>query len=95
MQRHGSNAARRTRRRDAKSSLRTTLVSHTSVLQGSVQIDGHDVRELDLVALRDQIGVVSQEPLLFDVSITENIAMGKPGGASEQEAWSSAHPSAL
>ena len=53
--------------------------------QGQVLIDGVDIKELDLVGVRDQIGVVSQEPLLFDASIEENIAHGKPGGTSHGE----------
>lgn len=39
-------------------------------------IDGYDVKELNLKWLRSQIGVVSQEPVLFDLSIKENIAYG-------------------
>jgi len=47
--------------------------------QGRVCIDGNDVRDLDVRSMRDHIGVVSQEPLLFDASIAENIARGKAG----------------
>ncbi|XP_046862109.1 ATP-dependent translocase ABCB1-like isoform X2 [Xenia sp. Carnegie-2017] len=43
---------------------------------GRVMIDGYDVKELNLKWLRSQIGIVSQEPVLFDVSIKENIAYG-------------------
>jgi ABC-type multidrug transport system fused ATPase/permease subunit len=39
-------------------------------------IDGHDVKELNLKWLRSQIGIVSQEPVLFDLSIRDNIAYG-------------------
>ena len=39
-------------------------------------IDGHDVKELNLRWLRSKIGIVSQEPVLFDLSIRENIAYG-------------------
>lgn len=39
-------------------------------------IDGHDIRTLDPTWLRDHIGVVSQEPVIFDMSIRENIAYG-------------------
>jgi ABC-type multidrug transport system fused ATPase/permease subunit len=40
------------------------------------QIDGVDIRELNISWLRSQIGIVSQEPVLFDCSIRENIAYG-------------------
>jgi ATP-binding cassette subfamily B (MDR/TAP) protein 1 len=43
---------------------------------GSVLVDNWDVRELSLQWLRSQIGIVSQEPMLFDCSIAENIAYG-------------------
>lgn len=39
-------------------------------------IDGHDVKECNLKWLRSQIGIVSQEPILFDQSIRDNIAYG-------------------
>ncbi|ELT96740.1 hypothetical protein CAPTEDRAFT_196652 [Capitella teleta] len=43
---------------------------------GSVKIGDRDIRSIDLQWLRSQIGVVSQEPVLFDCSIRENIAYG-------------------
>jgi ATP-binding cassette subfamily B protein len=51
---------------------------------GVIKIDGMDIRRLTLAALRRNIGVVFQEPLLFDRSIAENLRVGKPD-ASEQE----------
>ena len=42
----------------------------------SQMIDGKDVKELNLKWLRSQIGIVSQEPVLFDLSIRDNIAYG-------------------
>nr|KAG5689387.1 hypothetical protein BaRGS_017671 [Batillaria attramentaria] len=47
--------------------------------QGQVTVDGHDVRDLNLKWLRDQIGVVSQEPVLFAATIAENIRYGRDG----------------
>ena len=47
--------------------------------EGSVCIDGNDLKDLDVKSMRDHIGVVSQEPLLFDDTIAMNIARGKPG----------------
>jgi ATP-binding cassette subfamily B protein len=46
---------------------------------GSIEIDGVDVRKIDLHDLRSQIGIVLQEPMLFSGSIAENIGYGKPG----------------
>ena len=53
--------------------------------QGSVLFDGVDVRLLNLRWLRRQLGLVGQEPVLFMGSVAENIAYGKPEGASEAE----------
>ncbi len=45
---------------------------------GEVLIDGHDIRDIELNCLRDQIGVVLQEPFLFSGTILENIRYAKP-----------------
>ncbi|KAI3361034.1 hypothetical protein L3Q82_013229, partial [Scortum barcoo] len=47
-------------------------------LEGSVSIDGHDIRSLNIRYLREMIGVVSQEPVLFATTIAENIRYGRP-----------------
>ncbi|MDE3066727.1 MAG: ABC transporter ATP-binding protein [Verrucomicrobiota bacterium] len=46
--------------------------------QGSVRVDGHDVRDAQLKSLRGQIAIVLQEPFLFPLSVAENIAYGHP-----------------
>ena len=43
---------------------------------GALSLDGSDVRELNLRWLRSQIGIVSQEPVLFDTSVADNIRYG-------------------
>lgn len=48
-----------------------------------VYIDNHDVKEINLKYLRKHIGVVSQEPVLFDTSIKENIRMGHSEATEE------------
>jgi len=48
-----------------------------------VTVDGHDIRSLNLKWLREQVGVVSQEPVLFDTTIAENICYGKDGVTQE------------
>ncbi len=54
------------------------------VKSGSITVDGVDIRSLNLKWLREQIGLVSQEPKLFAQSIRENIAIGLPGATQEQ-----------
>ena len=51
---------------------------------GQVLVDGQDVRELDLKALRRQIGMVPQDTLLFSATIAENIAFGRPGATQAE-----------
>jgi ATP-binding cassette subfamily B protein/subfamily B ATP-binding cassette protein MsbA len=46
---------------------------------GSVTIDGLDVREYNLRSLRSQIAMVLQPPLIFPLSVRDNIAYGRPG----------------
>ncbi len=59
------------------------------VTQGHVLVDGRDVREMDLVTLRRQIGIVLQTSLLFSDTIRANIAYGRPD-ASEEEIFAAA-----
>ena len=51
---------------------------------GTISVDGHDVREARVDSLRSQIGVVFQDTFLFNTTIRENIALGRPG-ASDAE----------
>jgi ATP-binding cassette subfamily B protein len=51
---------------------------------GRITVDGHDIREISLFALRRNIGVVFQEPMLFARSIRENLAVGKPDATDEE-----------
>ena len=53
------------------------------VEEGTVLIDGHDLRDVRLKSLRDQIGVVLQDPFLFNGTVAENIAYGNPDAALE------------
>jgi len=52
--------------------------------EGIIKIDGHDIKRATLESLRSNIGVVSQDPILFHRSIMENIRYGRPE-ASDQE----------
>lgn len=51
---------------------------------GTLRIDGVDYRDIALQDLREQIGIVLQEPFLFNGTIGENIAYGKPGASFEE-----------
>ena len=61
-----------------KTSIINLLPRFYDVTEGSVIIDGIDVREVTLESLRSQIGIVLQETILFSGSIRENIAFGRP-----------------
>jgi len=50
-------------------------------VEGRVLIDHHDLRDVQLKSLRDQIALVLQEPFLFPLSIAENIAYGRPAAS--------------
>jgi ATP-binding cassette, subfamily B, multidrug efflux pump len=51
--------------------------------EGRITIDGHDLRDVTLESLRDQIGIVLQETTLFTGSIRDNIAFGRPDASME------------
>jgi len=72
----------------ASGSGKTTLVSLVPRFyrptQGTVTIDGIDIRSVDRSSLRRQIGIVSQETVLFDDLIRNNIAYGRPDSTEEQ-----------
>jgi len=53
-------------------------------LEGTVRIDGADLRDVDLESLRNDVGLVSDDPFLFSASIRENVAYARPD-ASDQE----------
>jgi subfamily B ATP-binding cassette protein MsbA len=64
---------------------KTTLVNliprFYDVTGGSIAVDGHDIRTVTLASLRAQIGIVTQETVLFDDTIAANIAYGRPGAS--------------
>ena len=64
-----------------KSTVINLLPRFYDVTAGRVTIDGHDVRDVTLGSLRDQIGIVLQDTLLFATTIHENIAFGRPGAS--------------
>lgn len=67
-----------------KTSLVNLIPRFYDVSEGAVRVDGCDVREVELVSLRRQIGIVLQSSLLFSDTIRENIAYGRPDAAEEE-----------
>jgi ATP-binding cassette subfamily B protein len=67
-----------------KSTLTKLLVRLYDWETGRILIDGYDVSKVELYSLRRQIGVVPQDPLLFDGTVQENIAMHNPEASSEE-----------
>jgi subfamily B ATP-binding cassette protein MsbA len=67
---------------------KTTLVNllprFYDVKSGAILVDGVDVRDVTLASLRRQIGVVTQETVLFDDTVAGNIAYGASGASREQ-----------
>jgi len=62
---------------------------------GAIRIDGVDIRDIQLSALRRNLGVVFQEALLFNRSIAENLRVGKPDATDEQIRGAAARAQAL
>jgi subfamily B ATP-binding cassette protein MsbA len=60
-----------------KTTLANLLMRHYDPQSGRVLVDGHDVREVDLLSYRRQIGYVIQESLLFDTTVRENVRYGR------------------
>ena len=67
-----------------KSTVVSLLPRFYDVQTGEILIDGHDVRDYKLKSLRDQIGYVLQETVLFRGTILENIAFGRPSATREE-----------
>ena len=60
-----------------KTTLFNLLLRFHDIDSGSITIDGQDIRDITLLSLREHIALVTQEPILFDESIAENIAQGR------------------
>lgn len=67
-----------------KSTISDLLPRFYDVQDGGIFIDSTDIRELSVETLRSKIGIVTQESILFDGSIRENIAFGKPGASLDE-----------
>ncbi len=67
-----------------KSTLVSLVPRFYEPTSGRVLIDGHDIREVTLRSLRAQIGIVSQDTMLFDDTVRNNIAFGRAGASDEE-----------
>jgi subfamily B ATP-binding cassette protein MsbA len=67
-----------------KSTLVSLIPRFFDVTSGRIAIDGHDVRDVGIRSLRSQIGVVTQETVLFNDTLRNNIAYGLPGVSQKE-----------
>ena len=67
-----------------KSSLVNLLPRFFDVNEGAIRVDGHDVRDVTIESLRQLIGKVTQETVLFNDTVRNNIAYGRPDVAMER-----------
>jgi ATP-binding cassette subfamily B protein len=67
-----------------KSTLINLICRFYEPQEGAILIDGHDARQVNLKSLREQIGVVLQDPFLFNGTVADNIAYGHPESSLEQ-----------
>jgi len=67
-----------------KSTVARLMTRFYDVTGGDIEIDGHDIRVVTLTSLRENVGVVLDEPFLFSISIRDNIAYGRPDASIEE-----------
>ncbi|ARK21072.1 ABC transporter ATP-binding protein [Sporosarcina ureae] len=67
-----------------KSTIISLIPRFYDVTSGAIRIDGHDIRDVKVKSLRDQIGMVLQDSILFSDSVKSNILMGKPDATDEE-----------
>lgn len=69
-----------------KSTIANLILRYYDVSQGEVLINGIDVRQIEMGSLRSHIGVVAQDPFLFDASVQDNLLLARTD-ASEGDIW--------
>ncbi len=69
-----------------KSVLASLLSRLYDVTEGSIRIDGTDIRDLSLPALRETVATAFEDPTLFSMSVAENLRLGRPDATNEQMA---------
>ena len=69
-----------------KSTIANLIPRFYDVTAGAIKIDGHDIRDVTLASLREQIGIVPQDTALFNTTIEENIRYGRLDATDEEVA---------
>jgi ATP-binding cassette, subfamily B, bacterial len=69
-----------------KSVLAALLSRLYDITEGEIRIDGQDIRELSLPALRQAVATAFEDPTLFSMSVAENLRLGRPDATDEQMA---------
>lgn len=77
-----------------KSSTMKLLLRFYDVTSGRIAIDGHDIRDVTLSSLRDALGVVPQDPLLFNATVMENLRYARPT-ATDAEVFDACRAAAI
>ncbi|SHE11719.1 ABC transporter for multidrug [Chlamydia abortus] len=77
-----------------KSTLCSLIPRFYETSEGTIEIDGTDIKKIKLKSLRDQIGIVQQDVYLFSGTIKENILYGKPGATDEDVIEAAKHANA-
>lgn len=67
-----------------KSTIVSLIPRFYDVSGGAIRIDGHDVKDVQIKTLREQIGIVMQDSILFSDSVKSNILMGKPDATDDE-----------
>ena len=67
-----------------KTTLCSLIPRFYDVTNGSIKIDGKDIRDIKIKSLRDHIGIVQQDVYLFAGTVIENISYGRPGATREE-----------
>lgn len=67
-----------------KSTIANLLTRFYDVNEGSIKIDGHNIKDFDLISLRKLMGLVTQDSILFNDTIRNNVALGKDDASDEE-----------
>jgi ATP-binding cassette subfamily B protein len=67
-----------------KTTLASLVPRFYDVTEGRITVDGVDVRDVQVVSLRREIGIVAQDPFLFSATVRENIAFGQPDATNDE-----------
>ncbi len=81
---HGSSVALVGHSGSGKSTIFSLILRFYDPISGSIKLDGHDIKDITIKSLRDSISVVSQEVLIFNASVKDNVKYGTFDATDEQ-----------